>query len=382
MRIKLFWDVLAVAGNEFRQFRRNRTAILISLVVLPLFFTVSLGAGSGGAGTHFSPTADIPIAFIDNDLSVSSSRLLQALQSSGDFNKLILGYREDNALPLLGTGRIYAVIVVPQGFESLLANNQTSHLILYTDDGEPGMSDQISSTLGGDVQNFNPNVEVQAEKTAFAQIDILQKGALFSGFNVGLVVILGVVQIFATFYEIAGGMSRERDEGTFARLLVSPTGMVSIILGKTLFDSVLAILRTFIVLGLAVYAYGASPNTDLGTLLAVSLMIAVLTMGFGFLISALRVGQRAVVIIEFFLILFMFAFSGLVIDKELLRGISSMIAYALPWGYGFEILRRTVLIGRPLLSLTNDLGIMVATTLAFYAVAYAAISLSRERLTF
>jgi ABC-type multidrug transport system permease subunit len=382
MRLKLLWDVLAVAGNELRQFRRNRTAILISLVVLPLFFTVSLGAGSGGAGTHFSPTASVPIAFVDNDLSISSGRLLEALQSSGDFNNLIFGYREDNALPLLGTGNIYAAIIVPQGFQSQLTSNQTSQVILYTDDGEPGMSDQISSTLGSDVRDFNPNVEVQAEKTAFAQIEILQKGALFSGFNVGLVVILGVVQIFATFYEIAGGMSREREEGTLARLLVSPTGMVSIILGKTLFDSVLAILRTFIVLGLAVYAYGASPNTDLGTLLVVSLLIALITMGFAFLISGLRVGQRAVVIIEFFLILFMFAFSGLIIDKELLRGISKTIAYALPWGYGFEILRRTVLIGRPLLSLTNDVGIVVATTLAFYTAAYAAISLSRERLAF
>ena len=288
MRLKLLRDVAAVAGNEFRQFRRNRTAILISLVILPLFFTFSLGAGSGSATTHFSPTAGVRIAFIDDDSSIDSGKLLQALRSSGDFNAIVLGYQEDNALAALGTGKIYAAIVVPEGFQNNLEDNQTANILLYADDSEPGMSDQISATLSSDVQGFNPNVEVQAQSASFSQVEIVQKGALFSGFNTGLVVVLGVVQIFATFYEIAGGMSREREEGTFARLLVSPTSIVSIMLGKTLFDSILATVRTFTVLGLAVFLYGARPNTDLGTILVASLIIALLTMGFGFLISAVE----------------------------------------------------------------------------------------------
>ena len=382
MRLKLLRDATAVAGNEFRQFRRNRTAILISLVVLPIFFTFSLGAGSGSATTHFSPTAGVQIAFIDDDLSIDSGKLLQTLRSSGDFNAIVLGYQEDNAIAALGTGKIYAAIVVPEGFQSNLANNKTANILLYTDDSEPGVADQISASLGNDVQGFNPNVEVQTKSSGFSQVEIIQKGALFSGFNTGLVIVLGVVQIFATFYEIAGGMSREREEGTFARLLVSPTGIVSIMLGKSLFDSILATMRTFTVLGLAVFLYGARPNTDLGTILVVSLIIALLTMGFGFLISALRVGARAVVIIEFFLVLFLFAFSGLIIDRELLLGVSKSISSALPWAYGFDILRKTVLIGRPLISLMVDLQIITAATVAFYTASYAVFAFSRERFAF
>ena len=382
MRLKLLRDATAVAGNEFRLFRRNRTAILISLVILPLFFTFSLGAGMGGATAHFSPTANLPIAFIDNDLSTDSSKLLQSLQSTGDFDNLVLGYREDSMLAVLGTGKIYAVIIVPEGFQNNMANNRTSNIVLYADDGEPGVADQISAALRKDVQDFNPNVEVQTEASGLAQIEVIQKGAVFSGFNIGLVVVLGVVQIFATFYEIAGGMSRERDEGTLARLLASPTGIVSIMLGKTLFDSALATVRTFTVLGLAVFLYGARPNTDVGTLLLVSLMIALVTMGFGFLISAFRVGARAVVIVEFFLVLFLFGFSGLMIDKELLRGVSQQIADVLPWTYGFEILRRTILIGRPLTSLASELQVLVAAALAFYATSYVIFAFTRERVAF
>jgi ABC-2 type transport system permease protein len=381
--MKFLSDALAVASNEFRQFRRNRTAILISLVVLPLFFTASLGAGRGGAGTHFSPTAEISVAFVDNDYTIASSRLLEALVGSGDFNHLVLGYREENAIAALGTGQIYAAIIVPKGFQQDLNNSQTGQIVLYTDDGEPGVSDQISSTLGSVVQDFNPAVDVQNQANrGFSQIEIIQKGAIFSGFNIGLVIVLGVVQIFATFYEIAGGMSREREEGTFARLLAAPTGLGRIMFGKTLFDLVLATLRTLIVLGSAMFFYGARPNTDFGTLMAVSLLIALVTMGFGFLVSALRVGARAVVIVEFFLVLFLFAFSGLVIDKELLRGLSRTISMLLPWAYGFELLRRTVLIGQPLLALTYDLQCVIFATTLFYGVSYLLFARTRERLAF
>ena len=378
-------DSLAIAENEFRQFRRNRSAILISLVILPFFFTASLGAGRGGAGTSFSPTADIPMAFVDNDFSVASIHLWQTLVSSPDFHSLIQSYDEQQSVELLGSKKIYAVIVVPKGFQNDLENGFQARIILYTDDSEPGVSDQIQSTLTNYVQNFNPNVEVQpiltqAEKQSIAGVEIIQKGASFAGFNVGLTIVLAVVQIFAAFYEIAGGMSREREEGTYARLLSTPVPIGAIILGKTLFDLLLSTARTFIVLGLAIYGYGARPNTDILTLLALSLLVALVTMGLGFVASALKLGQRAVVIVEFFLILFLFAFSGLIIDKELLVGVSQTIATALPFTYAFDALRRTVLLGRPLLSLTWDLEYLIGSGVIFYTISLLLLAKSRERL--
>jgi ABC-2 type transport system permease protein len=383
--VTFFTDSIAVAENEFRQFRRNRSAILISLVVLPLFFTVSLGAGQGGAGTTFSPTATIPIGFVDNDNSVASMRLLQTLVISPDFHDLIQSSNEQASIAELGTKSIYAVIVVPRGFENDLNSGSQARVILYTDDSEPGVSDQIQSTLNNYVQNFNPNVEVQPQlsqlqRQSIAGIGIVSKGTVFAGFNVGLTIVLAIVQIFAGFYEIAGGMSREREDGTYARLLVSPVPIGSVVLGKTLFDILLSVIRTFTVLGISILGYGARPNTDLVTLLALSLIVALATMGIGFVAAALKMGQRAVVIIEFFLILFLFAFSGLIIDTNLLVGISQVIGNALPFTYAFDALRRTILLGKPLLSLTFDLEYLIGSIIVSYALALVLLHLSRERL--
>ena len=374
-------DVLAVMTNEFRLLRRNRTAIIISLVILPIFFTGSLGGASGGTGQRFTPTAHLAIAYVDNDLTIASRRLLDTLSSSGDFNNLVQGYSEESAIETLGTKKIYAAIIVPKGFEDNLAKNQQVSLVVYEDDSINGLGSQVVSSLQTSLRNFSPRAETgPLLAKGSSQVEIIQKGTKFSGFNIGLTIILALVIVFATFYEVAGGMSRESEEGTYARLLMSPISLGAVILGKTTYDLALNIIRTFMVFGLAFYAYGARPSTDFGTILAVSLLIALLTMGFGFVISAIGIGVRAVIIIEFFLVLFLFAFSGFIIDRELLRGISSTISYLLPWAYGIEILKRTILIGQPLLTQTSPLGFIVASIAVFYGTAYVLLKLSRERL--
>jgi len=126
--------------------------------------------------------------------------------------------------------------------------------------------------------------------------------------------------------------------------------------------------------------YGASPNTDLGTILILSLLIALVTMGLGFAVASFRVGTRAVVIMEFFLVLFLFAFSGLWVDVELFFGITRIMAYILPYTYAYDALKRTILLGTPLHLLTIDLEVLVGSTIILYAISYLLFRYSRERL--
>ena len=81
-----------------------------------------------------------------------------------------------------------------------------------------------------------------------------------------------------------------------------------------------------------------------------------------------------------FFILFLFAFSGLIIDTNLLVGISHTIGVALPFTYAFDALKRTILLGRPLLSLTFDLNYLFGSIIITYAIAVLLLRASRERL--
>ena len=378
-------DSIAIAANEFRQFRRNRSAVLISLIILPLFFTVALGAGRGSAGKAYYPTANIPIAFVDQDNTLASFRFYQTLRDSEDFHKFIQMNNAQAAVAELGSENIYAVVVVPFGFQNNLENGFQASILLYTDDSEPSLTSQIQASLTEYAQTFNPNLGLQPVLTpplreSIGPILVVDKSIIFPTFDNGLVIILGIVQIFACFYEIAGGIARDREDGTFARMVVSPIKTVALLLGKTMFDLVLATARTFIVVGIAIFVYHASPNADLGTILALSLLLALLTMGLGFIVSALKVSTRTVVIMEFFIVLSLFAFSGLVVDRDLLPGIAQVIATYLPFSYGFDALRQTILVGRPLLSLTTDIQIIVGTSACFYILSLIMFAKFKERL--
>ena len=378
-------DSFAIAANEFRQFRRNRSAVLISLIILPLFFTVALGAGRGSAGKQYYPTANIPIAFVDQDNTPASFLFYQTLHNSEDFHKFIQMNNAQAAIAELGSEKIFAVIVVPKGFQNNLDNGFQASVLLYTDDSEPSLTSQIQASLTEYAQTFDPNLGFQPVLTpplreSIGPILVVDKSIIFPTFDNGLVIILGIVQIFACFYEIAGGVARDREDGTFARMVVSPIKTVALLLGKTTFDLILATARTFIVVGIAIFAYHASPNADLGTILALSLLLALLTMGLGFIVSALKVSTRTVVIMEFFIVLSLFAFSGLVVDRDLLPGIAQMIATYLPFSYGFDALRQTILVGRPLLSLTTDIQIIVGTTACFYILSLIMFAKFKERL--
>jgi ABC-2 type transport system permease protein len=378
-------DAIAIAANEFRQFRRNRSAILISLIILPLFFTVALGAGRGSAGKQYYPIANIPIAFVDQDNTPASFLFYQTLHNSEDFHKFIQMNNAQAAIAELGSEKIYAVIVVPFGFQNNLENGYQASIILYTDDSEPNLTSQIQASLAEYAQTFNPNLGFQPVLTpplreSIGPILVVDKSIIFPTFDNGLTIILGIVQIFSCFYEIAGGLARDREDGTFARMIVSPIKTVALLLGKTMFDLVLATARTFIVVGVAIFVYHASPNAGLGTILALSLLLALLTMGLGFVVSSLKVSARTVVIMEFFLVLSLFAFSGLVVDKDLLPGVAQVVATNLPFTYGFDALRQTILVGRSIFSLTTDIQIIVGTTVCFYIISLIMFAKFKERL--
>ena len=378
-------DAIAIAANEFRQFKRNRSAILISLIILPLFFTVALGAGRGSAGRQYYPTSNIPIAFVDQDNTLASARFYQTLANSQDFHRFIQTNNAQAAIAELGSEKIFAVIVVPRGFQNNLENGAQASIMLYTDDSEPSLTSQVQASLTEYAQNFNPNLGFQQVLTPplrenIGPIQVVDKSIVFPSFDNGLTIILGIVQIFACFYEIAGGIARDREDGTFARVVVSPVKTIALLLGKTMFDLVLATARTFIVVGVAVFAYHASPNADLETILVLSVLLALLTMGLGFVVSSLKVSARTVVIMEFFIVLSLFAFSGLIVDKELLPGIAQVIATYLPFTYGFDALRQTILVGRPLLSLTTDIQVIVGTIVCFYILSLFMFAKFKERL--
>jgi hypothetical protein len=64
----------------------------------------------------------------------------------------------------------------------------------------------------------------------------------------------------------------------------------------------------------------------------------------------------------------------------LLVGASQVVSNFLPFTYAFDALKRTILLGRPLLSLTFDLEYLIGSIVASYSIGFVLLHFSRERL--
>jgi hypothetical protein len=62
-----------------------------------------------------------------------------------------------------------------------------------------------------------------------------------------------------------------------------------------------------------------------------------------------------------------------------MRGIPQTISTVLPWAYGIDVFKRTILIGQPLASLTYQLQIIGFSIIVFYGIAYLMLRSYRER---
>jgi len=92
-------------------------------------------------------------------------------------------------------------------------------------------------------------------------------------------------------------------------------------------------------------------------------------MGLALVLAAFRVGGRTVVISEFLLVIVLFAFGGLLRDRDLMTGNALLLSNFLPWTYGFDALRKTIILNWGFEGILPELGILMLYSLAFYAAA-------------
>jgi hypothetical protein len=52
----------------------------------------------------------------------------------------------------------------------------------------------------------------------------------------------------------------------------------------------------------------------------------------------------------------------------------------LPWAYGIDILKRTILVGQSLFTLASQLEFIMASIVVFYGLGYVFLKASRQRL--
>jgi ABC-2 type transport system permease protein len=321
------------------------------------------------AGAFSAPSYNIPVVVADLDASPASTFLVDRMTTSPIVRVTQLLPSEDQALHLVETGDVMGAVIVPQGFGESLLTTGRAFIVIQTDNSKITAPTLIQAAVNREAQNLLSTSGAQFGVKQ-ASVDVIVKpisGRPPTGDTI-LPGFLGMIAILGAFDDIVNAISRERERGTFPRLLLSPVNIFSVYTGKMVATVLLTAVRTtlmliiFVLMGLAIR----------GNILLVYLttsLIAVFTLSLGLVMSARIRGSSTLTVLEIALTFPLFELAGVFQSPELLASGGRAIARMLPWTYGNEALRRVIYLGLGLDAIAGDLLVLFLSSVIMMPIA-------------
>jgi ABC-2 type transport system permease protein len=360
-----------MAHKEVLHIIRDARAVYMALG-LPVVMLMLFGYGISQDVDHIS------MAVVDQDRTPASRLLSQGLVAAGDFTRAADLASPDDAEPVLRSGRVRAVLVIPRGFERDLARGVATAAQLMMD-GSDGTTAAVA--LGDAAGIMGASSSARAVSALLSQgprVRVRFNPTMRSTYNMVsgvIVLILAMVASLLTALTIA----REWERGSMEQLFATPVGRVEIIVGKLIPYAGLGLVQTLLVITLGSYMFDVPIRGSLLTLFGCSTLFVLAMLGTGLLTSVIAKSQ--LVAVQFALMVSYMPvamLSGFMFPIQNMPSWLQWLSMAVPGRYYLTTLRGVLLKG-------NGLGVLGADVLALAAFAAAMLLLAvwrfRRRLT-
>ena len=370
-------DTVSIAVKELKQLRRDPISLILTImfpiILISIFIVISTAFSS-------TTTHTIPIVVADLDRTPTSKEFEKLLTASTDIVVTQYSETEQQAFQVVSSGGAEGAVVIPQGFGNAVARGD-AYITIQMDNSKPTTSAVATGAVDAAAQGLLQ--EAQLGEVSFgvriAPVEVIVRpisgrpetgDPILPGF-LGLIVILGA------FDDIANAITRERERGTFPRLLLSPVSLVAIYSGKMAATIVLTILRTALML-MIFRLDGLVIRGNLLLIFLTTTLIAIFTMSVGLVIASRVRRSSTLTILEIAMTFPLFSLAGATQSPLLLAPEGIRIANSLPWTYGNDALRRIIYLGIGLNgAVTTDLLILVLSSILLLPIA---ITLSKRTM--
>jgi ABC-2 type transport system permease protein len=336
--------ILAIARKEFLHITRDRRLLGV-ILIMPLIQLFLYSYALSFNVKH------LPTAALDLDHTAQSRQYINALEQSDYFtvNHVLNNYSEVENVFL--TNQDSVVVVVSNGFGRAMSGGQAGPVQVLVD-GSDANSAQLAQTYAGALSRiYGANVAVQqVEAKGFNTANPVglssnlrtwynpqaQSAAYFVP---GLIVVL-VTMI--TVIQTANTLVREKENGTYEQLIVSPIRRIELMIGKMAPWAGIGALDIIIISLVGVLAFKI-PFRGSALLLAIgSLLYVICSLGLGLIISArassVDTANQLAALISF---LPTFMLSGFIFPLSSLPVFLQALSYLYPARY-FMVITRTI----------------------------------------
>ena len=236
----------------------------------------------------------VPYAIYDEDHSTASRRLAAAFGGSAMFEEVAVISALGEIAPLIDSKRVLLVVHVGPRFTHDLLSGGSAPLQVIVDGRNSNTALIALNYVGGIVDGFNqqwalaaglPGPPVHLETRAWFNPNLESRWFFLPG-------IAGVITLLVTLLVTALSVAREREQGTFDQLLVTPLRPIEILLGKALPGFIIGVAEATVIILVATLWFGIPL---LGSLVALYVGLGVFLLsavGVGLMISSLAVTQQ------------------------------------------------------------------------------------------
>ena len=325
---------LAIAWKELQVTLRDR-GLLAILFLLPLIFSTLFSLSQQGALDEATGATALTVeVFVANeDDGAYGKQVVETLKSMTmlEVEELASGAEADRRV---GEGERTAAIIIPAGFSAGIDAYRPVSLKVVVDPAQQGFAGVVvglanfaaspasiqgellegtrrfleqTGVLASAPPEVHAAVEAQTVGAIMAQLQQLQNHPPIAVASEGLVEQSGPVNLIDSFMpafavmfafflvgHVGQTFHRERDEGTFRRLLASPVSRAAIIAGPMVAYMVIVVLQVVFLFGIGAGLFKLQIGNSLPGLLAVSLALGLVVSTFGLMIGVLtRTGKQA-----------------------------------------------------------------------------------------
>ncbi len=348
--MNVFFRILALIRKELGAIfkdPRSRFVVLGPPILQMIVF--------GYAGTF--DLNHIPYVLIDQSRSSESVRFISRLDGSGIFTLVATAGNIQQARPLLDSRRALMILQIPRRFQRDILTGRTAQIQVIADGRNSNTAALAIGYLHEIIDQFNSILEQTRRRgapPAFLSIrswfnpDLLSRWQMVPG-------MIGLITMLAVMILTAMSVAREREQGTFDQLLVTPFTPLEIMAGKTIPPILVGLGQSAVIFLIVRYWFDVPYYGAASTIILCFLVFVIAAAGLGLLVSSISSTMQQALLGTFVLVMPCALLSGLATPISNMPRIVRDITRINPLRYDVQAVREAFLQGATIHQLMPEL---------------------------
>ncbi|HWP57006.1 MAG TPA: ABC transporter permease [Candidatus Acidoferrales bacterium] len=313
----------------------------------------------------------VPYAVLDQDRSAASRELLARLDGSGVFRRVAEVSRAADLKKIIDERRALLAIQIEQDFARRLYLGLAANLQVIADGRNSNTAGTALSYVNSVVEGFNNGWRAkqgQAGPPVRVTTRAWYNPNMETRWNM-IPALIGTLTLLQTLLLTAMSVAREREEGTFDQLLVTPFRPAEIMAGKALPSVLIGLVQATNVLLVAQLWFRIPFAGSFATLYAGLALFLLAAVGIGLLVSSVVATMQQAMLFSFLIMMPFALLSGLTTPISSMPEVLQQATLINPLRYAIEIAHRVYLEGATLSLLIPELWPLAVTAAITLAIA-------------